>query len=316
MNDPVIFGITGPTASGKTNLGVLLAKTINAEIISVDSAQVYKKLDIGTAKPTINQTKGVRHHLIDIVEPWQSYSVQHFLDDAKACIAKIHARNKHVLLVGGTMLYFKALIEGLSPLPSANQTLRHQLKNTSLKKLHQFLSKHDPETANQLSANDRQRIERAVEVTMIAQQPYSHVVKSKQKTGGLGRQIKLCALVPKERQQLHKKIAERFHSILEKGFLDEVKALKNHPLVTDDLPAMRSVGYRQAWQHLDGQYDYDSFVAKSIAATRQLAKRQLTWIRNWPTRIKLFEFDQNGYFDSDRLCQYFSTISRSLKYSL
>ena len=315
MTKPIVFGLTGPTASGKSDFGILLAKKINAEIISVDSTLVYKKLDIGAAKPTTAETQGVRHHLIDIIEPWQSYSVQCFLSDAKECIAKIHARDKRVLLVGGTMMYFKALIEGLSPLPAANKEMRHQLQNTPLEKLYQFLFEHDPQTANHLAANDRQRIQRAIEVMMLTQKPYSAILQLRQKVGGLGDQVKLCALVPKHRQQLHDRIAKRFYSILEKGFLAEVSALKDHEFMAGDLPSMRSVGYRQAWQYLDGKFNYDNFVAKSIAATRQLAKRQLTWIRNWPTRLKLFEFDNGNHVDGDSIFQYFSTTARSLKYS-
>ena len=299
MNSSTILGITGPTASGKTNLGIRLAKKINAEIISVDSAQIYKKLDIGTAKPTLIESEGIQHHLIDVSEPWQKYSIKNFLDDVKSCINIIESKNKKVLLVGGSMLYFKTLIEGISSLPSSNPIIRLWLQKIPIKKLYQFLLKYDPEVTKKLSMNDRQRVERVVEVAIISQQPYSVLVKSNRKIGGLGTRIKLCALIPRERQQLYKNITERFHNILAKGFLNEVETLKNHPRINSDLPSMKCVGYRQAWKYLDGQYSYDSFVIKTISATRNLAKHQLTWIRNWPTYIKLFEFDQDGYINND-----------------
>lgn len=315
MSGSFILGITGPTASGKSNLSVLLAKKMNAEIISIDSVQVYKKLNIGTAKPTITQTNGIKHHLIDIVEPWQIYSSKNFLDDVKACIFQIHACNKQVLLTGGTMFYFRVLIEGLSILPSSCQIIRQRLQEISLQQLYQLLLKYDPETAKQISINDRQRIQRVVEISIVNQKPYSLLVKSSPKRGGLGKQIILCALVPKKRQVLHKRITQRFYKILEKGFLAEVEKLNKHSLITADLPSMRSVGYRQALQYLDGQCNYDHFISKSIAATRQLAKRQLTWIRNWPTQIKLFEYDQDSCFNVEQLCQYFSIMSYPSKYS-
>lgn len=315
MSSSFILGITGPTASGKSNISVLLAKKMNAEIISIDSVQIYKKFNIGTAKPTKTETNGIKHHLIDIVEPWQTYSSKNFLDDVKACICKIHACNKQVLLTGGTMFYFKVLIEGLSLLPSSCLTIRQRLQEISLRQLYQLLLKYDPETSKKISSNDRQRIQRVVEVSIINQKPYSVLVKSSPKKGGLGNQIILCALVPKKRQVLHKRITQRFYKILEKGFLAEVEELNKHSLITADLPAMRSVGYRQALQYFDGQFNYNNFISKSIVATRQLAKRQLTWIRNWPTQIKLFEYDQDSCFNIERLCQYFSMISHSSKYS-
>ena len=301
MNNSNIIALTGPTASGKSHLAVLLSKKINAEIINVDSSQIYKKLNIGTAKLSTTETKGIRHHLLDIIEPWQSYSVHRFLMDVKSCISQINSRNKRVLLVGGTMLYFKALIEGLSPLPSGSQIIRNKLKNIPLETLYKFLLKYDQDTAIKLSKNDRYRIQRAVEIIIITQQPYSNIIKSNKKIGGLGTKVKLCALVPKQRQYLYNNIKNRFNTILKKGFLKEVEILKKNNKITKKLPAMHSIGYLQAWKYLDGEYNYNSFVEKSIIATRQLAKRQLTWIRNWTTPIKLFEFDHNYHVDINAL---------------
>ena len=286
-----VYALAGPTASGKTALSIELAKRMNAEIISVDSALVYKRLDIGSAKPTFLEMDGIPHHLIDIIEPWFNYSVNDFLHDTKRLIQEIHARNKEVLLVGGTMMYFKALQEGISKLPEADTTVRETIKSQSLAYWYDFLMNKDPLTANKLNPNDQQRIERAVEVILLTDQPYSRVIAENAKVGGLGESLKLCALVPSDRKHLHQMIELRFMQMLENGFLKEVAALKNLSSMHADLPSMRSVGYRQAWQYLDGEYDYNEFVAKGVAATRQLAKRQLTWIRNW--QQPMFSIDAN-----------------------
>ncbi|WP_440993191.1 tRNA (adenosine(37)-N6)-dimethylallyltransferase MiaA [Cysteiniphilum litorale] len=290
-----VYALAGPTASGKTSLSIELAKEMNAEIISVDSALVYKRLDIGSAKPNLLEMKGIPHHLIDIIEPWFNYSVNDFINDAKRLIQEIHARNKEVLLVGGTMMYFKALQEGISKLPEADDKVRDTIKLQDLAYWYDFLMHKDPLTANKLNPNDQQRIERAVEVILLTNQPYSHVIAENAKEGGLGQSLNLCALVPNDRKLLHQMIEKRFMQMLDNGFLKEVEGLKNLVLMHADLPSMRSVGYRQAWQYLDGEYDYNEFVAKGIAATRQLAKRQLTWIRNWHQPI--FTIDANLEFD-------------------
>lgn len=300
-----VYALAGPTASGKTSLSIELAKEMNAEIISVDSALVYKRLDIGSAKPNLLEMNGVVHYLIDIIEPWFNYSVNDFINDTKRLIQEIHARNKEVLLVGGTMMYFKALQEGISKLPEADDKVRDTIKLQDLAYWYDFLMHKDPLTANKLNPNDQQRIERAVEVILLTDQPYSHVIAENAKEGGLGQSLKLCALVPNDRKYLHQMIEKRFMQMLDNGFLKEVEGLKKLELMHADLPSMRSVGYRQAWQYLDGEYDYNEFVAKGIAATRQLAKRQLTWIRNWHQPI--FTIDANLEFDEklDQALRFF-----------
>ncbi|WP_119344889.1 tRNA (adenosine(37)-N6)-dimethylallyltransferase MiaA [Facilibium subflavum] len=310
MASSLIFALAGATASGKTNLSIVLAKQLNAEIISVDSALIYKKMDIGTAKPTLEEMQGIKHHLIDIVEPWQNYSVNHFLKESKACIQEIQQKGKNVLLVGGTMMYFKALVEGISNLPEADDALRQEIQQLPLETLYDFLQTNDSLTAQQLNPNDRQRIQRAYEVIKLTGRPYSQVLKAHPKEGGLGDNLKLCALVPSKRNALHDNIEKRFLQMLENGFLAEVKALKDNPKISCQMPSMRSVGYRQAWQYLDGEYDYDTFVAKGIAATRQLAKRQLTWIRNWPYAIKIIDANLEDKIKLKAIQHYFLSFVR------
>ncbi len=300
-----IYALAGPTASGKTALSIELAKKMNAEIISVDSALIYKRLNIGSAKPTVLEMDGVTHYLIDIIEPWLAYSVNDFLVDAKRLITEIHAQGKEVLLVGGTMMYFKALQEGISRLPEADEAVRMQIKQRSLEYWYQFLQQQDPKTAVKLNPNDRQRIERATEVILLTGKAYSKMVVQNAKEGGLGDSLKLCALVPRDRKALHQLIEKRFLSMLEKGFLDEVRGLKQLKNMHADLPSMRSVGYRQAWQYLNGEYDYHEFVAKGVAATRQLAKRQLTWICNWHKPIYLVDANQNSQMKFDQIKVFF-----------
>lgn len=289
-----IYAIAGPTASGKTSLSISIAKKINAEIISVDSSLVYKGMDIGTAKPTLAEQEGIKHHLIDIIEPTESFSVADFITNVTKLKENIWCRGKEVLLVGGTMLYFKGLIEGLSVLPESQpdirQTLELERKAKGLDYLHKQLCKMDPESAQKINPNDQQRIFRALEVIMISGKKYSELVKTS-KVGGLEEELKLCAFVPNDRSILHKNIEIRFKQMLEQGFLDEVKKLRESPKLTKDTTAIRSVGYRQAWEYLDGDISYDEFVNKGIVATRQLAKRQLTWIRNWQHQIKLIEME-------------------------
>ncbi|MED7789022.1 tRNA (adenosine(37)-N6)-dimethylallyltransferase MiaA [Francisella sp. 19X1-34] len=290
-----IYAIAGPTASGKTSLSISVAKNINAEIISVDSSLVYKGMDIGTAKPTLQEQAGIQHHLIDIIEPTENFSVADFISSVNKLKKEIWSRGKEVLLVGGTMLYFKGLIEGLSTLPESNpeirQTLELEKKGKGLQYLHQQLKKMDPESAQKINQNDQQRIFRALEVIMISGQKYSELVKTS-KVGGLEEQLKLCALVPSDRSILHKNIEIRFKQMLDHGFLDEVQELRKNSKLTKDTTAIRSVGYRQAWEYLDGDISYDEFVKKGIVATRQLAKRQLTWIRNWQSEIEIIDMEQ------------------------
>jgi len=292
-----IYGIAGPTASGKTSLSISIAKQINAEIISVDSSLVYKGMDIGTAKPTVQEQGGIRHHLISIVEPTESFSVADFISSVRQLKRQIWSRNKEVLLVGGTMLYFKGLIEGLSVLPESQpeirQALELQKKAKGLEYLHKQLNKMDSESAQKINPNDQQRIFRALEVIMISGKKYSELVKTS-KVGGLEEELKLCALVPNDRLILHKNIEIRFKQMIDQGFLDEVEKLRENPKLTKDTTAIRSVGYRQAWEYLDGDISYDEFLKKGIVATRQLAKRQLTWIRNWQSEIELIKMESDN----------------------
>ena len=292
-----IYAIAGPTASGKTSLSISIAKKINAEIISVDSSLVYKGMDIGTAKPTLEEQVGIQHHLIDVIEPTESFSVADFISSVNKLKKEIWLRDKEVLLVGGTMLYFKGLIEGLSNLPESNpdirQTLELEKKAKGLEYLHQQLKRMDLESAQKINQNDQQRIFRALEVIMISGQKYSELVKTS-KVGGLEEELKLCAIVPNDRSILHKNIEIRFKQMLEHGFLEEVQELIKNPKLTKDTTAIRSVGYRQAWEYLDGNISYDEFVKKGIVATRQLAKRQLTWIRNWQGEIKTIEMENDN----------------------
>ena len=300
-----IYALAGPTASGKTALSIELAKQMNAEIISVDSALIYKKLDIGSAKPSVAEMDGVTHHLIDIIEPWCRYSVSDFLLDSKRLITEIHEKGKEVILVGGTMMYFKALQDGISKLPESSEEVRVQIKQKPLKFWYEYLQEKDPNTAIKLNANDQQRIERAVELILLTGLSYSELMAQNVKEGGLGDQMVLSALVPSDRKSLHQLIEKRFLQMLENGFLEEVRMLKALPTMHSDLPSMRSVGYRQAWQYLAGEYDYDTFVAKGIAATRQLAKRQLTWIRNWHAPIQVIDTNQNFKTKFDQLLSFF-----------
>ncbi|MBK2295961.1 tRNA (adenosine(37)-N6)-dimethylallyltransferase MiaA [Francisella philomiragia] len=302
----LIYGLAGPTASGKTSLSISIANKINAEIISVDSSLVYKGMNIGTAKPTLDEQGGIKHHLIDIIEPTESFSVADFITNVNKIKKEIWSRGKEVLLVGGTMLYFKGLIEGLSSLPESQleirQTLELERKAKGLQYLHQQLNKMDQESAQKINPNDQQRIFRALEVIMITGKKYSELVKTS-KVGGLEEQLKLCALVPNDRSILHNNIELRFKQMLDQGFLDEVHSLRKNPKLTKETTAIRSVGYRQAWEYLDGDISYEEFVKKGIVATRQLAKRQLTWIRNWQDEINLVEVENQN--KEQQILEYF-----------
>ena len=291
-----IYGIVGPTASGKTVLSISIAKKINAEIISVDSLSVYKGMNIGTAKPTIDEMQGIDHHLLDIIEPTQSFSVSDFIIEVNKLKFEIWARGKEVLLVGGTMLYFKELIEGLSDLPESNPAIRSTLalewKSKGLEYLYKQLIQLDLEAAGKINSNDQQRIFRALEVIMLSGKKYSELMQNL-KIGGLEEELKLCAIVPRDRSLLHNNIQIRFKQMVSNGFLDEVKTLRENPNLTIETKAIRSVGYRQAWEYLDGDVFYDQFVQKGIIATRQLAKRQLTWLRNWKSDILFIDMEDN-----------------------
>jgi len=277
-----VFVLSGPTGAGKTDWAVRLAERAPIEIVSVDSAQVYRGLDIGTAKPTRELRARIPHHLIDICEPTESYSAGRFVADAQGSIRAIHARRKVPLLVGGTMLYLRALLHGLAELPAAAPELRAELDARAVRlgwpALHAELTKLDPEAAARIAVNDSQRIQRALEVCLSAGQPISKLQRSTASPLE-GWPLRYWVLAPPDRAVLHERLAQRFAAMMAAGFLDEVRALRDRGDLTARHPAMRAVGYRQLWAHLDGSYDLTEAVRRGIAATRQLAKRQLTWMR-------------------------------------
>lgn len=275
----------GPTASGKTQLAVELVQQFPLEIISVDSAMVYRGMDIGTAKPDAETLKIAPHRLIDIVDPAQSYSAGQFRQDALREIEDIIAQGKTPLLVGGTMLYFRVLQQGLAKLPPANKELRAELEERCEKEgweaLHAELAKIDSKAAERIKPQDSQRIQRALEVYQLTGIPISDWQQSS--TSPLANyQIHNVALMPEDRAALHTRIEQRFDAILAAGFEEEVKKLRQRKDIHLDLPSMRSVGYKQMWQYLAGELTYDQMREQAIAATRQLAKRQITWLRSWP----------------------------------
>ncbi|MEO8303804.1 MAG: tRNA (adenosine(37)-N6)-dimethylallyltransferase MiaA [Betaproteobacteria bacterium] len=282
---PIVL-LMGPTASGKSALALALARRFAAEIVSVDSAQVYRGMDIGTAKPDRETRARVAHHLIDVIDPTDAYSAARFRADAMQAIAGIRERGAVPLVVGGTMLYFKALSEGLSALPAADPVIRARLSARAATEgwaaLHADLARVDPRTAARLEATDAQRIQRALEVCEIAGRPMSELQGTREADGALGPMIAI-ALVPQDRAALHAKIAERFDAMVAAGLVGELEALRERYALTPDLPSMRCVGYRQAWDLLDGRVDAATFRARGIAATRQLAKRQHTWLRARPS---------------------------------
>ena len=281
----------GPTASGKTGAALEIARHLRCEIISVDSALVYRGMDIGTAKPTLDERAAVPHHLIDILDPADAYSVMQFRADALRLVAEITARGALPLLVGGTMLYFKALRDGLDALPQADAALRAELDREAAEHgvpaLHARLANIDPDTAARLKPNDSQRIQRALEIFQLTGQPMSQLL-AQAAPAPLPFRLLPIALEPSDRAVLHQRIADRFDAMLDRadgGLLGEVRRLRERGDLHPGLPSMRCVGYRQAWEYLDGQIDRAALRDKGIAATRQLAKRQLTWLRSMPDRI-------------------------------
>ncbi|UZW76864.1 tRNA (adenosine(37)-N6)-dimethylallyltransferase MiaA [Alkalimarinus sediminis] len=298
----------GPTASGKTDLAVALTKALPCDIISVDSALVYKGMDIGTAKPEETVLKEAPHRLINVCEATESYSAAHFREDALREMAAIIEKGRIPLLVGGTMMYFKALDQGLATLPSADPVIRQRILDEAEEKgwgvMHQKLAKIDPVSAERIHPNDPQRLQRALEVYEISGRTLTDFwadqaeLKEKQDTGqnieahytnwgrdslnALSYNAISIAVSPKERSTLHDRIALRFNQMLSNGFVEEVKALHQSGKLDLSMPSMRCVGYRQVWEYLDGKLSYDEMVERGIIATRQLAKRQLTWLRRWP----------------------------------
>ncbi len=278
---PAIF-LMGPTASGKTAVAVELVERLPCEIISVDSALVYGGMDIGTAKPDAATLSRAPHHLIDILTPTEAYSAAQFRADALRLMAEITARGRIPLLVGGTMLYFKALREGLSELPQADPAIRAAIDALAAEAgwpaVHAELARLDPVTAARLEPTDSQRIQRALEVCHLTGRPMSEFL-ARPAAGGFPYRVISLALVPEDRSELHRRIAQRFDAMLAHGLIDEVRQLRAAYPLDLSLPSMRCVGYRQVWQHLEGEYDLGALREKGIAATRQLAKRQLTWLR-------------------------------------
>ncbi len=278
-----VIAIMGPTASGKTGLALEIAAQVESEVISVDSALVYKGMDIGTAKPSIEERAGVVHHLIDIIDPAESYSVSQFVNDTNRLIGDILARDKVPILAGGTMMYFNALINGISPLPKSDEKIRDEITQQAQRlgwsKLHDELRGVDPISGERIHPNDPQRITRALEVYRSTGKTLTHW--QQQEGEKCPYNIAQFAIAPADRAVLHERIATRFDLMLEQGFENEVVKLYERSDLHEDLPSIRSVGYRQMWQYLDGQLSYAEMRERGIIATRQLAKRQLTWLRGW-----------------------------------
>jgi len=288
---PPAILLMGPTCSGKTRVALELMQKLPCEIISVDSAQIYRHMDIGTAKPDAATLERAPHHLINIIDPTERYSAAQFREDALRLMAEISARHRIPLLTGGTMLYFKTLREGLSELPQADPAIRAVIDTMAERAgwptLHQELGRIDPATAARLEPTDSQRIQRALEVCYVTGQPMSRILRQSE-IAALPYRAVAIALMPGDRAALHKRIAARFNRMLDSGLIEEVKWLRSHYALQRSLPSMRCVGYRQVWQHLDGELDYQGLREKGIAATRQLAKRQLTWLRSME-KVKTFD---------------------------
>lgn len=283
LQHPTVLFLMGPTASGKTALAIELAKRLPCDIISVDSALVYRGMDIGTAKPTAEEQAQAPHRLLDLIEPTEAYSAADFRRDALREIESIVAQGRIPLLVGGTMLYYKALLEGLSPLPAADPLIRKAIEAEAAQigwdALHQQLQHIDPVSAARIHQNDPQRLSRALEVYRISGKTLTELTQTK------GEQLPYrtlqFAIAPSDRELLRQRIAERYKLMLSQGFEQEVRALYQRGDLNADLPSIRCVGYRQMWEYLDGQISYDEMVYRGIVATSQLAKRQMTWLRGW-----------------------------------
>lgn len=295
---PPAILITGPTASGKTELALAVAEHFPCDLISVDSALVYRGMDIGTAKPTPEVLSRYPHRLVDVCEPSESYSAARFRSDALAAMRESTAAGRVPLLVGGTMLYWRALAGGLSPLPEAQPRVRADLAERHARlgpaAMHAWLAEVDPATAAQVHPNDPQRVQRALEVFLVTGRPMSEL-RSTRSTGRLAYRVLKLVRSPRDRAVLHERIARRFDSMLASGFEDEVRGLRARGDLDADRPAMRCVGYRQLWAYLDGAFDYAGMRSKALAATRQLAKRQYTWLRSEP--------DCNWLWDQDAVEQ-------------
>lgn len=297
QKNPLIC-LMGPTASGKSALALALAREFPAEIINVDSALVYRGLDIGSAKPTLDERAEVPHHLIDIRDPSEPYSAADFCRDAMKAIADIYERDKTPILVGGTMLYFKSLLQGIADIPPVAAEIRKAVEGEGAlhgwPHMHAELAKVDPELAAKLHPNNSQRIARALEVYRASGQTMSALHATT--PAGLLEEYDCCqlAIAPRERKILHERIADRFLQMLQTGLLEEVRELYMRGDLSVELPAIRAVGYRQVWQFLAGEYSEEEMIEKAIAATRQLAKRQFTWLRSWPSLKWIYTQEESG----------------------
>ena len=305
---PVIF-LMGPTASGKTDLAISLLEHLPVELINVDSAQIYQQMDIGTAKPDAETLSKAPHRLLGFCDPADAYSAADFANDAKKEIADIHSMGRIPLLVGGSMLYFKVLLEGLSDLPSADADIRKGIQEQADREgwasVHQQLQLVDPITAGKLHPNHSQRIQRALEVYKITGTPLSELQSQSQ--GGIEQDydVRQYALVMQNRALLHQRIEQRFMAMMEAGFASEVEQLFQRGDLHADLPSIRAAGYRQLWDYFEGHYGLDEAVEKAIIVTRQLAKRQQTWLRNWPNCQQIQVDNQQGYLDQKDLYKNF-----------
>jgi tRNA dimethylallyltransferase len=289
---PSVICIMGPTASGKTSLAIESAKALNGEVVSVDSALVYTHMNIGTAKPDKAEQAGIKHHLIDIISPELSYSVADFIRDVQNAINDILAKGKLPILAGGTMMYFNALINGLNEMPASNPAIRKQIGDMTLNQVHCKLREVDAISAQRINQSDSQRLSRALEVYMVSGKSLTHWQSLEKKQ--LPFNFLQFSIMPQERSTLHKLIEQRFDHMLANGFVPEVEALLARFSLHSDLPSMRSVGYRQVWQYLRGEYNIDEMRERGIIATRQLAKRQVTWLRGWQDLTQLKSGDHNN----------------------
>ncbi|MDC0612309.1 tRNA (adenosine(37)-N6)-dimethylallyltransferase MiaA [Vibrio sp.] len=302
---PLALFLMGPTASGKTDLAIRLKQQFPVEIISVDSALIYKGMNIGTAKPTADELRLAPHRLIDILDPAEAYSAADFRRDALKEMDDIVKSGKIPLLVGGTMLYFKALLDGLSPLPAADPKIRQQIEQEALtlgwKVLHDQLKEVDPVSAERIHPNDPQRLSRALEVYRISGKTLTELTEIKGEP--IPFNVKQFAIAPKDRAELHRRIELRFEKMIEAGFEDEVRQLYLRQDLNKDLPSIRCVGYRQMWEYFDGDGTLDGAVFRGVCATRQLAKRQITWLRSWSDLT---------WLDSENIEQAFETVANTI----
>ncbi|EKO3573506.1 tRNA (adenosine(37)-N6)-dimethylallyltransferase MiaA [bacterium 19MO03SA05] len=302
---PLALFLMGPTASGKTDLAIRLRQKYPVEIISVDSALIYKGMDVGTAKPDARELVLAPHRLIDILDPSEAYSVADFRQDALREMQAIVNEGKIPLLVGGTMLYYKALLDGLSPLPAANPAVRQQIESQAQEQgwaaLHAQLQQIDPISAARIHPNDPQRLSRALEVYKISGKTLTELTQTKGES--IPFRVKQFAIAPMDRAELHRRIELRFEKMVKSGFEEEVKALYDRNDLHPDLPSIRCVGYRQMWDYFDGNSTLDEAIYRGICATRQLAKRQLTWLRSW---------DELTWLDSENIERAVETLANAI----